>query len=471
MTPPAHYPPEFITKNLARGSLYVAAILMIIFASYESPFTPYFHARFWIAFTAFLYLIAVHFILSRGYIKIANWLIILLYEALAACILIHWGLTSVIGILGICFAILLPSILMAPRYIIFVTFMTFGILILTGTLHSTAIVIPTIYIPTPTSSLIDVITYMSILTIFAFIVWTSASKSSSTLRRALEAEEELRSQKHHLTIALEEESTKLRDSQLQQIQQLHRFAVIGQSATATLHELSNHLSILNLDIDDLKQQHKHSKAIANAEDGIRHLNHMVRKARAHLNEQSEAREFNAYPTISRALKDTAHKLTQHHIKLVRSRSTNRRSFRILGDNLHLTQCLTILINNAVDACANVSNAQITIVTAIDEEAMTITISDNGPGIPKDIRRHLFHPIVSAKPTGLGVGLYIARHIIESEFEGNLELIPSKVGANFRITLPRRTINASQPQQRTLPLPRGPQVNVLPQPYPSVLQEQ
>jgi hypothetical protein len=42
--------------------------------------------------------------------------------------------------------------------------------------------------------------------------------------------------------------------------QLYRFAVIGQSAAATLHELSNHLSILMLDFDTIKTQHKTSKS-------------------------------------------------------------------------------------------------------------------------------------------------------------------------------------------------------------------
>jgi signal transduction histidine kinase len=67
----------------------------------------------------------------------------------------------------------------------------------------------------------------------------------------------------------------------------------------------------------------------------------------------------------------------------------------------------------------------------------ITVSDNGPGIPDDIKDKIFQPFFTTKPTGqgTGLGLSLAYDIVKAH-GGELEIISERgKGAKFIITLP------------------------------------
>jgi two-component system NtrC family sensor kinase len=64
-----------------------------------------------------------------------------------------------------------------------------------------------------------------------------------------------------------------------------------------------------------------------------------------------------------------------------------------------------LLNNAFDAVRQTENARVTVSTVrTDPDAVTITFSDNGPGIPPEIREKIFEPFFTTKATGEGTGL-------------------------------------------------------------------
>ncbi len=67
----------------------------------------------------------------------------------------------------------------------------------------------------------------------------------------------------------------------------------------------------------------------------------------------------------------------------------------------------------------------------------ISISNNGPEIPENIRSTIFFPMVTTKPTGNGLGLSIAQNIIQRH-NGQLECASSPELTTFRILLPLRT---------------------------------
>ncbi|MDI7268284.1 MAG: HAMP domain-containing sensor histidine kinase, partial [Myxococcota bacterium] len=73
----------------------------------------------------------------------------------------------------------------------------------------------------------------------------------------------------------------------------------------------------------------------------------------------------------------------------------------------------------------------------------IVIRDDGPGIPDDIREHLFEPHFTTKRTGTGLGLAIVKKIV-LEHGGEISLEPSRSGAAFRITLPLSDIPPGEP---------------------------
>jgi len=64
------------------------------------------------------------------------------------------------------------------------------------------------------------------------------------------------------------------------------------------------------------------------------------------------------------------------------------------------------------------------------------VADDGPGVPRELRKEIFRPGFSTKTHGWGIGLSLARRIVEDNHGGRLVLAASDHGATFDIILPR-----------------------------------
>ncbi len=110
---------------------------------------------------------------------------------------------------------------------------------------------------------------------------------------------------------------------------------------------------------------------------------------------------------------------------------------ILGDRIQLQQVILNLVANGIDAMKDTSteNRIISIRTSRDEKFAELSVSDLGPGIPEGKLKEVFEPFFTTKAEGMGMGLSIARTIIEAHHG----LISAKNrdhgGATFRIKLP------------------------------------
>jgi nitrogen-specific signal transduction histidine kinase len=63
------------------------------------------------------------------------------------------------------------------------------------------------------------------------------------------------------------------------------------------------------------------------------------------------------------------------------------------------------------------------------------VIDDGPGVPREIRRTLFEPGISTKRGGWGIGLALARRVIQDTHLGELSLEPGEEGTTFLIRMP------------------------------------
>ena len=118
------------------------------------------------------------------------------------------------------------------------------------------------------------------------------------------------------------------------------------------------------------------------------------------------------------------------------------------DSTLIGQALTNLIKNAGEAIESRKekgdlqfSPEVRVGLTVTEETLTLTIADNGIGLPKDVSS-LFEPYVTTRDKGTGLGLPIVRKIIE-EHDGSLALLPAEpfspgahAGAKAVITLPR-----------------------------------
>jgi signal transduction histidine kinase len=102
------------------------------------------------------------------------------------------------------------------------------------------------------------------------------------------------------------------------------------------------------------------------------------------------------------------------------------------------QILANLLENAAHAAG--PGGWVRIETLVRPDALTIRVSDSGPGVPPDLQQRVFDPFFTTKDPGVGtgLGLFTARRIAESH-GGSLELHdrgPSDGGTAFELTLPR-----------------------------------
>lgn len=111
------------------------------------------------------------------------------------------------------------------------------------------------------------------------------------------------------------------------------------------------------------------------------------------------------------------------------------------DALALEQVVINLVSNACQAMSeSAGRRQITIESEEGDASVVLTVGDNGPGVPCEIREVLFEPFVtrghSIQETGSGLGLNICKQLIESA-GGQITLAEStEAGSTFRIELPK-----------------------------------
>lgn len=110
---------------------------------------------------------------------------------------------------------------------------------------------------------------------------------------------------------------------------------------------------------------------------------------------------------------------------------------ILGDPVLLEWALEALVKNAADALQGRGGTIILAATAEDGEAL-VRIADDGPGVPREIRRTLFEPGVTTKRGGWGIGLALVRRVVEDGHGGSLTLEPTDIGTTFLMRFPIAT---------------------------------
>jgi signal transduction histidine kinase len=75
-----------------------------------------------------------------------------------------------------------------------------------------------------------------------------------------------------------------------------------------------------------------------------------------------------------------------------------------------------------------------VVVETRDSLCRMTVEDSGPGVPREQRESVFEPLTTTRPEGVGLGLGIAREIVEAH-GGTLRCVDGKVGAGFEIELP------------------------------------
>jgi signal transduction histidine kinase len=104
---------------------------------------------------------------------------------------------------------------------------------------------------------------------------------------------------------------------------------------------------------------------------------------------------------------------------------------IMGDESYFKRAVINLVKNAIQAGAT----EVIVNLDLSEQGYILLISDNGKGIPPEIREKIFDINFTTKATGTGLGLKLTRRFVES-VAGTMELLDKQPGTYFKIIFPK-----------------------------------
>jgi signal transduction histidine kinase len=223
----------------------------------------------------------------------------------------------------------------------------------------------------------------------------------------------------------------------------NKTAATGALSASIAHELNQPLGASNLNIQFLKM--KLEKGAINRElgkeilDSLEADNHraatIVKSLRSIFAEgDSNAEEVQLGSLIAKVLDIVTPELKSKNIQMQLQVDDD---LIVKVNSAEIEQVILNLVNNAAQALANSGMLQRRI--AIDAhkigKLVQLSVSDNGPGVPLEFKSHLFELLSTTKQTGMGLGLWLSKHIV-TRYEGSiLHEDADNGGAKFIVELP------------------------------------
>ncbi|MEW6547176.1 MAG: ATP-binding protein [Bacillota bacterium] len=127
-----------------------------------------------------------------------------------------------------------------------------------------------------------------------------------------------------------------------------------------------------------------------------------------------------------------------------------RAPEICADAGQMTHVILNLVLNALEAMPSGGTVWVRLRCLPSSRGLVITVADNGPGIPHEIRSRLFQPFVTTKEGGTGLGLTICRNIV-SQHGGNIRIRSGKRGTIVQVSLPPADTRLVAPERSAAPV--------------------
>ena len=231
---------------------------------------------------------------------------------------------------------------------------------------------------------------------------------------------------------------------------VNRFSTAGELTASIAHEINQPLGSILTNAETakeiLKSQSPDVAELNEIVDDILHddrrATEVIRRMRSLLKKAPfEQKQFDLNEVVQETIRFLSSLAIGRKFELVSVITPE--ALPILGDRIQLQQVILNLVMNGIDAMKDTpsENRIISIRTSRVENFAQLSVSDRGSGIPEDKLTAVFEPFFTSKAEGMGMGLSIARTIIEAHHG----LISAKNrdhgGATFRIKLPLCTDGA------------------------------
>jgi signal transduction histidine kinase len=213
------------------------------------------------------------------------------------------------------------------------------------------------------------------------------------------------------------------NQRMAELAELNRRSTVGELSAAIAHELTQPFSaishnaeaaalILRAQSPDLSELGDIVASITRdqrcAAEVIKRLRNLLGKT------PSEIKEIDLNEAVREVFEILSATAAARHINLTTSLAAQ--AVRVSGDRVQLQQVILNLVINGIDSIGRSENGERKIIgrtALVDDASAEVTIEDSGPGIPPDKAEQIFEPFFTSNAGGIGVGLSIARTIVES----------------------------------------------------------
>lgn len=214
-------------------------------------------------------------------------------------------------------------------------------------------------------------------------------------------------------------------------QRQERLTTIGEMTAKFAHQVRTPLAsamlyAAQLDTNTPKQQRAVQKITARLNDLGRMVNDMLGFAAG---AKPVENAFNVYELLT-------------EVQLaIEPQLDDSIDLRVSIDDYSLQHCankdalkgaLLNLVNNAWQACGR--DARIELTARCENDALLLTVEDNGPGIPADVLQSIFEPFFTTRPQGTGLGLAVVQAVAAAH-DGSVSVTSSDRGSKFTLRLP------------------------------------
>ncbi|MFK5974913.1 MAG: HAMP domain-containing sensor histidine kinase [Sulfurovum sp.] len=218
-----------------------------------------------------------------------------------------------------------------------------------------------------------------------------------------------------------------------------RHAQMGELIGMITHQWKQPLSTINMNCGVLQIKHINGtlskevfdKQLENILKQSEYLNQTIIDFQNFFNPSKKRVYFNIINTIKRLLSLVKN---DYSLKNISVEIRGDESLEIYGYSNEYNQVMLSILQNARDAFVQKphKNMEIDILVSKKDEKSQVIIKDNAGGIPNDIIKDIFNIYTTTKKNGSGLGLHIAKSIIEVNLKGKLSVANIDSGVEFSI---------------------------------------
>jgi signal transduction histidine kinase len=435
---------EFILNVILLGSL---AVLLVFdgLVLYESLLagTGYKGMAFG-AFSLVVLIVAVLYLLSRlGYFKFSAYIFVGALFLLISYSAYRWGTDLPAVLMGYAMVIIISGILISINFGFWLTCGAVMVVVGLGFAEIHGGVLPDRYWKLQVLGADNIIEYALMLLFLTVVSWLSNREMENSLARARRSERELKLERDHLEQTVEERTRELRETQYRQLSQHAQFVELGRLAGGYVHDLANPLSVLSLSIGALSGAGpgSASEALAAAINSCDRMEKLLEALRAKIRHDETREWFFPAKELKDAVSLLRHKAAGREVEIV-PKPCNP-NIRLFGNSSGFHQVVSNLIANAIEAYPQISatHGQFGRIVEISlhqtGQTVILTVVDHGGGIAEGDVQKIFDPLFTSKiGTGLGMGLFTVRRIVERDFGGAVSVSGrAGQGTVFTVSVP------------------------------------